>query len=83
MLQELLTILKSGGSLEIGALAAKLNTSPQMVTAMLDHLQRMGLLTAAQDCSGCQLASSCSHGCGSAAVPMWQLHSRAAEDPPR
>ena len=82
MLQELLTILKSGGSLEIGGLAEKLNTSPQMVTAMLDHLQRMGLLTAAQDCSGCQLASSCSHGCGPTA-PMWQLRSSAFEDHPR
>lgn len=80
MLQELLTILRSGGSLEIGALAEKLNTSPQMVTAMLDHLQRMGLLTAAQDCSGCQLASSCSHGCSGSTAPMWQLRSSAFEE---
>ncbi len=82
MLQELLSILRSGGSLEIGVLAEKLNTSPQMVTAMLDHLQRMGLLTAAQDCSGCQLASSCSHGCRPTA-PMWQLRGSAFDEQQR
>ncbi len=43
MLEELLKEIRAGGSLETGVLAARLNTTPQLVEAMLDHMQRLGL----------------------------------------
>jgi predicted ArsR family transcriptional regulator len=58
MLEKLLNEIRAGGTLETGALAARLGTSPQLVEAMLEHLQRSGLIRAYDNCGdGCQ-------GCG-------------------
>ncbi len=75
MLQQLLDEIRQGGTLETKTLAARLGTSPGVVAAMLDHLQRLGLIQGYTDCSaGC-------HGCGlrdSCAVQpslrLWQSH---------
>jgi predicted ArsR family transcriptional regulator len=76
MLQKLLFEIQSGGTLEPGALAARLGTSPQMVRGMLEHLERMGMLQAfsvcsSQGCEGCGLTSSCLPA--SARGRVWKL----------
>ncbi len=64
MLQQLLNEIRRGGSLETNSLAARLGTSPQLVSAMLEHLQRAGLINdyvgCADGCGGCSLKDSCS-----------------------
>jgi len=64
MLEKLLQEIRAGGTLEIETLASRLGTSPQMVKAMLDHLQRAGYLqaytsTCNTECNGCSLQNSC------------------------
>jgi len=63
MLEELLKHIREGGSFDPAFLAKKLNTTPEMVSAMLDHLRRMGLMRAYQpgktNCSQCSLAGMC------------------------
>jgi hypothetical protein len=76
MLQKLLFEIQSGGTLEPGALAGRLGTSPQMVMGMLEQLERMGMLQAfstcgSQGCEGCDLA--CSSPPAAAAVRVWKL----------
>lgn len=75
MLEQLLTEIRRGGLLEVGALAARLNTSPQLVEAMLEHLERSGLLSAylgcADGCRGCSLEGSCPAS-RSGGVRLWQ-----------
>ena len=73
MLQNLLTQIRAGGSLETQVLAARLGTSPRMVEAMLDHLQRLGLIrdyiACSDGCAGCRV----SEGCGNKNAPRaWQ-----------
>lgn len=76
MLEALLTLIRSGGSFETGALAAQLGTSPQLVQAMLEHLQRSGLIQAYQACSdacgGCSLKDNCQSGHSKDAIRLWQ-----------
>ena len=58
MLEQLVKEIRNGGSLETQSLAARLGTTPQLVEAMMEHLQRLGLIQDYSDCgSGCQ-------GCG-------------------
>lgn len=63
MLEQLLSEIRLGGSLETGVLAQRLGTTPQLVAAMLEHLQRVGLIRDSADCtagcSGCSLKSTC------------------------
>jgi hypothetical protein len=63
MLEKLLSEIRSGGTLEVGLLASRLQTSPQMVEAMLEHLQRAGYIRSYQSCGdgcgGCSLKSEC------------------------
>ena len=63
MLEELAKEIRAGGTLETGALAARLGTTPQLVEAMLEHLQRSGLIQAYVNCSdgclGCSLQEAC------------------------
>ena len=64
MLEKLLSEIQSGGTLEPGLLAARLGTSPEMVSVMLEHLVRLGKLQALADCSpqgcdGCGLSTLC------------------------
>ena len=73
MLERLISEIRRGGTLETGVLAARLGTSPQLVAAMLEHLQRLGLIQGYVDCgSGCG-GCSLRDGCVSKAdVRLWQ-----------
>ncbi|NMC14888.1 MAG: hypothetical protein GYA34_18640 [Chloroflexi bacterium] len=63
MLEQILKEFSSGNSLNISRLAARLNSSPEMVTAMLDHLASIGVLESiecsAQSCKDCLLVNQC------------------------
>ena len=73
MLEQLLNEIRLGGGLETNTLARRLNTSPQLVAAMLDHLQRLGLIHDYVDCGagcgGCSLKSACA---AKPAARLWQ-----------
>ena len=79
MLQKLLDEIRSGGTLEPGAIAARLGTTTQMVMGMLEHLERMGMLQdfsacSTQGCEGCAVACSCSPAAARGRV--WKLTNR-------
>ncbi len=63
MLEALLQELQRGGALEVNALAAHLKTTPQMVSAMLEYLQRAGMIheveACAAACNDCKIKSAC------------------------
>ncbi|MEN6299950.1 MAG: FeoC-like transcriptional regulator [Anaerolineaceae bacterium] len=78
MLQQLLEEIKHEDSLDIKRLADHLNTSPEMIMAMLEHLVRMGVIEkvecCAQACEGCSLIDQCaSTNKGSA---LWEYKSK-------
>lgn len=76
MLEQLLAEIRAGGTFETSTLAAKLGTSPAMVEAMLDHLQRLGRLQPYQSCgdgcSGCGLKRACRSKARADGVKLWQ-----------
>lgn len=76
MLEKLLAGIRAGGTLEIRALARQLETTPEIVAAMLDHLQRAGYLqpyqTCDQACAGCGLKSACRTGAPAGGTRLWQ-----------
>ena len=76
MLERLIAEIRAGGTLEIGALATRLGTSPQMVAAMLEHLQLNGMIRAyshcGDGCQGCSLQSSCGPGEMAGSMRLWQ-----------
>ena len=76
MLEQLLIEIRNGGSLETNTLATRLGTSRQLVEAMLEHLQRIGLIQNYADCgSGCQ-GCGLRGSCGSqSTVRLWQSNS--------
>jgi hypothetical protein len=63
MLEELLRLIREGGSFDTGALAKRLNTSPAMVLEMMDHLRRSGLIRTydpgQSSCEHCSLIQMC------------------------
>ncbi|MHC1740810.1 MAG: FeoC-like transcriptional regulator [Anaerolineaceae bacterium] len=63
MLEELLKIIREGGSFDTGLLAKKLNTTPEMILAMMDHLRRAGMLKTYEpgqsSCEFCSLSGNC------------------------
>jgi hypothetical protein len=64
MLEQLLNEIQMGGTRDANSLASRLGTTPQMVTAMLEHLERLGRLQdlqrcASQGCRGCSEAATC------------------------
>jgi hypothetical protein len=73
MLEQLLNEIRQGGGLETTVLAARLGTTPQLVAAMLEHLQRLGLIKDYVDCGdgcgGCSLKDACSTR---PALRLWQ-----------
>lgn len=73
MLKQLLSEIRRGGGLETNVLAARLGTSPQLVAAMLEHLQRMGMIkdyvSCDDGCGGCSLKGTCS---AKPPVRLWQ-----------
>lgn len=75
MLEQLLREIELGGTLETGTLAARLGTSPQLIEAMLGHLQRGGLIRPYADCgdgcNGCRIREACVKP-AARAVRLWQ-----------
>jgi len=78
MLEELVKEIRSGGTLETGALAVRLGTTPQLIEAMLGHLQRSGLIQAYVSCSdgclGCSLQDACKKP-DQGTIRLWQSKS--------
>ncbi len=76
MLEQLLLEIRSGGTYTVGSLADKLGTTPELVQAMLDHLQASGRLNPYQACrdacSGCGLADSCKMSSKNQEIRLWQ-----------
>lgn len=72
MLEQLMNEIRLGGSLETNRLALRLGTSPELVRAMLEHLQRLGLIKSYTDCAsclGCNLQEACAV---KPSVRLWQ-----------
>ena len=75
MLEQLVQEIRAGGTLETGDLAARLGTTPQLVEAMLEHLQRTGLIQSyagcRDGCHGCSLQDACKKP-SPGALRLWQ-----------
>jgi hypothetical protein len=73
MLEQILAEIRGGGTFETTALAARLQTSPQMIAAMLEHLQRLGIVQPYfrrhDGCGSCNLRDNCD---SSDQVLLWQ-----------
>lgn len=79
MLEQLVKEIQAGGTLETGALASRLGTTPQLIEAMLEHLQRSGLVQAyscSDGCLGCSLKDACAKP-APGAVRLWQSRSKS------
>jgi hypothetical protein len=78
MLEKLLHEIRAGGTFETGTLAAQLGTTPQLIEAMLEHLQRSGLIqdyvNCGDGCHGCNVRGDCNKPAQSA-VRLWQNNS--------
>jgi DNA-binding IscR family transcriptional regulator len=78
MLEQLVKEIHAGGTLETGDLATRLGTTPQLIEAMLEHLQRNGLIqgyTGCNDgCLGCSLQNACKKP-NAGSIRLWQSHS--------
>ncbi len=80
MLEQLLAEIGRGGTLETAVLAVRLGTSPQLVAAMLGHLERLGMVLSyvncADGCGGCNLRGGC---LSKAKIHLWQSSRKARE----
>ena len=76
MLAQLISEIHAGGTLDISVLARKLQTSPAMIEAMMEHLKRNGFLRAyepCQDgCTGCSLNQMCDPSKKRSIAQIWQ-----------
>ena len=64
MFDRLLTMLKRGGTITIDQMACELDTSPEVVSGMIDHMARQGWLRAMSAscdsaCSACTFSRDC------------------------
>lgn len=77
MLQQLIQTLQSAETLSTEQLARQLSTSPQMVLAMLEHLEALGYImqvgNCTETCAQCPLIGSCQTGKGKHAK-VWQVN---------
>lgn len=67
MLNRLLELLRDGGTHRVTDLALTLDTTPELVEAMLEELDRLGYVKqvggeCAEKCSACPLAGLCAAG---------------------
>ncbi len=80
MLEQLVKEIREGGTLETRTLAARLGTTPQLIEAMLGHLQRSGLILAyigcSDGCHGCSLQDACNKQAQST-IRLWQSKSES------
>jgi predicted ArsR family transcriptional regulator len=82
MLTELLALLREGGAHRVADLARELDTTPELIEAMLEDLTRMGYLKQVSGecgggCATCPLANLCTAGEGGR---IWTL-TGTGEDP--
>ena len=79
MLEQLVNEIRAGGTLETADLATRLGTTPQLIEAMLGHLQRMGLIQAyvscRDGCQGCSLLDACKKP-APGMIRLWQSKSK-------
>ncbi len=63
MLERMLSELEVGRPLSVQGLAARLDTTPELIQMMLEHLQQQGLVQTVEFCEGlceeCPLGSLC------------------------
>jgi len=64
MFDKLLALLKRGGTITIDQMARELDTSPEVVNGMIDHMTRQGWLrtmsvSCDSACSACLFARDC------------------------
>ena len=75
MLEKLVHEIRSGGTLETADLATRLGTTPQLIEAMLEHLQRSGLIQGYVSCNdgclGCSLTDACKKP-NAGTLRLWQ-----------
>lgn len=67
MLTRLLSLLEEGGTRRVSDLAEELDTTPELIEAMLEDLARMGFVRpvgshCCAKCEGCPLAGTCAVG---------------------
>jgi hypothetical protein len=78
MLERLMGEIRAGGPLDAAKLAVTLDTSSQMVEAMLEHLRRLGLLTTYENvscsdaCQACSLKGFCDPNTKRSAARLWR-----------
>jgi hypothetical protein len=75
LLNQLLELLRAGGTYRVADLAHTLDTTPALVEVMLEDLGRRGYLkrlggTCAGKCGACPLAGACTAGGGG---QVWAL----------
>lgn len=79
MLEQLMHEIRAGGTLETRSLAERLGVSPEMVQALLDHLQRTGQIlpytSCVDGCQGCKLKGDCSADKPGGQARLWQSRS--------
>ncbi len=73
MLDQLMLILNRGGAITIDQIAREMNTTPEMITQLIEYLERNGLLQQLGGdcqitCDGCYLAQTCT---GSQVRRIW------------
>lgn len=77
MLTELLEVLKNGGTLEVNQLAKRFNTTPTMISMMIEHMQKSARIkkyeTCHNGCADCSLASLCIKSTDERASKVWQF----------
>lgn len=78
MLQQILNAFDQHLTLNTFQLARQLETSPELIEAMLDHLERIGAIQAVEageeGCSACPMVGACS-GCNRS-LKMWRSSSK-------
>ena len=66
MLDKLMGLLQRGGTVTVEQVAHELDTTPEVVTGMMEHLAHTGwvhdlALTCDQHCTACVFARDCTH----------------------
>lgn len=76
MLLQLLDEIRNSGTVDAKSLAARLEITPQMIEALLEHLRRAGYLRLYQSCAsaclGCSHEPDCAVRLGNA-PRLWSL----------
>lgn len=84
MLEQLVDLLRDGGTHRVEDMARTLGTTPELVEAMLETLTQMGYLrrlaeSCGERCASCPLAGMCT---AEASGRVWTLTEKGAADSP-